>query len=127
VSTSSTMTDLSEIRPTRIWADVIARIVQGDRITLAVVEIPPGALVPEHHHEHEQLGLCISGTVNFRVGAEERELGPGGTWRILTDVPHEAQAGPDGAVVVEVFAPVRGDWEGLEEAPGGSPRWPAGG
>lgn len=119
------LTDLGSIQPTQIWTDVAARIVQGDRITLAVVELPPGGVVPEHRHENEQLGLCLTGTLTFRVGDERRELAAGGTWRILANVPHEVVAGPEGAVVVEAFSPIRGDWAGLAQAPQAPPRWPA--
>ncbi|SEG65055.1 Cupin domain protein [Nonomuraea solani] len=116
------LTDLSAIAPTRIWKDVLARVVQGDRLTLAVVELPPGGVVPEHHHANEQLGLCLTGTLTFRVGDETRDLGPGGTWCIRADVPHEVTAGPDGAVVVEAFSPPRTDW--TETAPRETPHWP---
>ncbi|TYB53488.1 cupin domain-containing protein [Nonomuraea sp. PA05] len=121
------LTTLNAIPPTRIWQDVLARVIHGEQLTLAVVELPPGGLVPEHRHANEQLGLCLHGTLTFRVGEETRELGPGGSWRILANVPHEAQAGPSGAVVVEVFAPVRDDWADLEQAAPGPPRWPSAG
>jgi unsaturated pyranuronate lyase len=39
-------------------------------------------------------------------------------------VPHEATAAPDGAVVIDVFAPVRQEWEALEPADEREPRWP---
>ncbi|MEV4165840.1 cupin domain-containing protein [Nonomuraea dietziae] len=119
------LTHLNAIPPTRIWKDVLARVVQGEQLTLAVVELPPNGLVPEHRHVNEQIGLCLQGTLTFRVGQETRGLGPGGTWRILAHVPHEAQAGPEGAVVVEVFAPVRDDWAELEQATPATPRWPS--
>ncbi|MBB5078840.1 cupin domain-containing protein [Nonomuraea endophytica] len=116
--------ELREITPTRIWEGVVARVVEGDELTLAVVELPPGGLVPEHRHHNEQLGVCVSGTLTFRAGDESREFGPGGTWRVLAGVPHEVLAGPDGAVVVEAFAPRRDDWRDLEDAPVAAPRWP---
>ncbi|MFI6600729.1 cupin domain-containing protein [Nonomuraea sp. NPDC050536] len=116
---------LEDIQPTRIWNDVLARVVHGEKLTLSVVEIPPGGVVPEHHHPNEQLGLCLQGSLTFRVGDDRRELGPGGTWRILAEVPHEVEAGPHGAVVVEAFAPIRDDWNGLELAPHAPPRWPS--
>jgi quercetin dioxygenase-like cupin family protein len=46
----------------------------------------------------------------LRVRDEERTLGPGGTWRIEAKAPHTAQAGPEGAVVIDVFSPPRDDW-----------------
>ena len=113
--------DLSAISPHHVWAGVRAWAVEGDRTTFAVIELDPGTTVPEHAHENEQLGVLASGTLWFRVGEEEQELGPGGTWAIPANVPHEVRAGPEGAVVVEVFAPARGDWASLERL---DPPWP---
>ena len=64
------------------------------------------------------------GSVEFRVGDETRQLGRGGTWRIPSNVPHEVKVGPEGAVVVDVFAPVREDWGGIEPTQPRGPRWP---
>jgi quercetin dioxygenase-like cupin family protein len=88
-----------------------------------VIELDPGSIVPEHRHENEQLGMVLRGSLVFRVGEESRELGPGATWSIPANTPHEVRTGPDGAVVVDVFAPIRDDWKALEtlERP---PRWP---
>jgi quercetin dioxygenase-like cupin family protein len=118
------LADLADLPPFDVWGDAVrARKVEGERITLAVVELAPGAVVPEHRHPQEQLGLCIRGSVHFRIDDEERELGPGGTWRITSDRPHEVVAGSDGAIVIDVFAPTRDDWQFplLDPSP---PRWP---
>jgi quercetin dioxygenase-like cupin family protein len=109
----------------RIWDDVHARTVEGENVAFAVVELDPGANVPEHQHVHEQLGIVLRGSVRFRVGDEVQELGPGGTWRIGSDVPHEVTAGPHGAEVIDVFAPARDDWASLERQAPREPRWPS--
>lgn len=120
----SDLVDLRTIAPMEVWGEaVLARRVEGERITLAVIELAPGSVVPEHEHPHEQLGICLQGSLTFRVGAEERELGPGGTWRIGPGVRHGGTAGPAGAVVIDVFSPPRSDWD----YPVGEPRppvWP---
>jgi quercetin dioxygenase-like cupin family protein len=100
--------------------------VSGDRITLAIVELDAGAIVAEHAHENEQLGIVLRGSMSFRVGDETRELGPGGTWTIPANTPHEATAGLEGAVVIDVFAPPRDDWRALEPLQARPPRWPEG-
>ena len=41
----------------RIWDGVTAQAVEGDRVTLAVVDLEPGASVLEHRHDNEQLGF----------------------------------------------------------------------
>jgi unsaturated pyranuronate lyase len=120
----SVFDDLSEIAPVGIWDHVLARIVDGDQCSLAIVELDPESVVAEHRHPNEQLGIVVSGSVTFRVGDEERALAPGGTWRIPPNVPHEVHAGPNGAVVVDVFAPRRADWQALERGEPRSARWP---
>jgi hypothetical protein len=70
--------------------------------------------LPEHHHENEQLGFVIAGMVTMVIGGEKRELHTGDTYAIPSHVPHSAVAGPDGATVTDVFAPVRADWAKIE-------------
>lgn len=120
----SAFENLGRIAPLPIWHGIAARMVSGERLTLAVVELDPGAVVAEHAHENEQLGLLLRGSMDFRIGDERRELGAGDTWTIPSNAPHEAVAGPDGAVVIDVFAPPRDDWAALEPLAERPPRWP---
>jgi quercetin dioxygenase-like cupin family protein len=115
---------LDRLAPQTVWDGVVARAVNGERMTMAVIELEPDAVVPEHRHGNEQLGLVLQGTLVFRVGDETRECRPGETYRILADTPHEATAGPDGAVVLDVFAPIRADWEAFEAREPTTTRWP---
>ncbi len=120
----SDLVDLADIPPFDIWGeDVRARKIEGERQTMTVVELSPNAIVPEHRHESEQLGIVIEGSVRFTIDDETRDLGPGGTWRILSNHPHAVVAGPDGAIVIDVFAPTRSEWAFpfLDPRPG---RWP---
>jgi quercetin dioxygenase-like cupin family protein len=122
----SAFKDLAELPLLEIWGDAVrARRVQGERITLAIVELAPNSVVVEHRHAAEQLGMVITGQMHFTVDGETRDLGPGETWRILGDRPHDVVAGPEGAVVIDVFTPVRSDWDDkviVEPSP--VPRWP---
>jgi quercetin dioxygenase-like cupin family protein len=118
------MAELADIEQIPVWEAIRARRVEGERITLAIVELDPGAVAPEHTHPSEQLGIVLAGELRFRVGDEERLLRPGGTWRILGSVPHSAVAGPQGAVVIDVFSPPREDWHALTPLGLSAPRWP---
>ncbi len=120
----SVFQDISAIGPQQIWDGVRGRVVHGEQLTMGVVELDPDGVVPLHSHENEQLGVVLSGSLTFRIGDEARELGPGGTYRIPGGTPHEAKVGPEGAVVVDIFAPVREDWKMLERQEPGRPRWP---
>lgn len=115
---------LGELALLHIWDGVVGRALAGERLTFAVLELAPGAVVPEHAHEAEQVGVLVQGSLRFRVGEEERSLEVGDTWRIPSGAPHEVITGPEGAVVVEAFAPARGDWEGLRRLDPAPPSWP---
>ena len=47
-------------------------------------------------------------------------------WTIHGDVPHSVEAGPEGAVIYEIFSPPReSDWAGIAREAPRPPRWPA--
>jgi quercetin dioxygenase-like cupin family protein len=48
------LADLADIAPIQVFEGIRARRVEGDLITLAIVELDPDAVVPEHRHPHEQ-------------------------------------------------------------------------
>lgn len=124
----SNLRDIAEYPLLEIWGGDAVRVrrVEGERITFAVVELAPNAVVPEHRHENEQLGMVITGEMRFTIDGETRTLGPGGTWRILSNKPHDVVAGPDGAVVIDVFNPTRADWaDKVVVDPPTPTKWPA--
>ncbi|MEO5917946.1 MAG: cupin domain-containing protein [Candidatus Limnocylindrales bacterium] len=110
----SNLIDIMNAPLLAIWGDEVrARRIQGEHITLAMVELEAGTAVPEHRHANEQLGMVLAGEVDFTLDGETRTLGPGGTWRILANLPHNVTAGPNGAVVIDVSTPVWSDWDDL--------------
>lgn len=119
------LVDIPSVPVIDVWGETVrARRIEGERATLALVELAPSARVPEHRHENEQIGMVIRGRVTFTIDAETRELGPGGTWRITSGTAHHVDVGPDGAVVVDVFVPARRDWDALPTAPARPGLWP---
>ena len=120
----SAFTDLGAVAPQRIWEGVAGRTVHGERVTFSLIELDPGVKVPEHSHENEQLGIVLEGSLTFAVDGETRELGPGQAWCITGHRPHSVVSGADGAVLVEVFSPVREDWADLVTDEPRPARWP---
>jgi quercetin dioxygenase-like cupin family protein len=108
---SGVFDELPAIQPRQIFDGITARAVHGERITMAVVELDAGAVVAEHSHENEQLGIVLEGELTLRIDGEERTLGPNETWCIAPNVVHSGHAGPTGAVVMDVFSPPRSDWD----------------
>jgi quercetin dioxygenase-like cupin family protein len=116
---------VSEVSPYQIWDGATARAVHGERVTVGIIDLDPDVFVPEHRHGNEQVGFVIRGAVTMEIDGDERLLIPGDMYSIRGSVPHSAKAGPEGATVVDVFAPVRADWETaprLSPSPG---KWPS--
>jgi quercetin dioxygenase-like cupin family protein len=118
----SYFTQIERLEPLQVWDGVVAWPVAGAEATFAGIELAPNAVVPEHRHANEQTGILLRGSLRFRIGGETKELGPGAMWVIPGDTPHDVTAGTDGAFLVELFAPPRGDWA---ELPRLEPRPPA--
>ena len=120
----SAFAKLSELGPLPIWNGVLSRAVQGSNITMAVVELDPNSVVPEHRHPNEQIGIVLKGSMTFTIGGEEQKVAAGDTYNIPGNVPHGVVTGPEGAVVIDVFSPVRADWAQFAAAAPQQPRWP---
>ena len=115
---------VADLRPYRIWDGAVARAIHGERLTVGIIDLDPDLLVPEHAHQNEQLGFVLQGRVTMVIGGDERELQIGDTYSIPSGVPHSAKAGTHGATVVDVFAPIRADWEKVPRLPISEGRWP---
>jgi quercetin dioxygenase-like cupin family protein len=124
VANAPSFGDLASIARQQIWEGVVARTIHGERVTMALIELAPNSHVPDHHHANEQMGVLIRGSMRMRIGEETRELGTGDTWRVLRNVPHEVDTGPDGALALEVWSPPREDWKELERDEPRAPGWP---
>ena len=115
---------VSKLQPARIWDGVLARVVNGERITIGFVDIDPNVQVPEHRHENEQVGFVQRGSVTMVIAGQSRELSVGEAYTIASQVPHSAKAGSAGASVVDVFAPVREEWKAAPRVEAFPGRWP---
>ncbi len=66
-----------------VLSDTIARkIISGDKAMVAQVFLAKGAIVPEHHHESEQITYILEGALKFEIGGREIVVGKGQVLRI---------------------------------------------
>jgi len=120
----STFNSFSSVRPYQIWTGAVARAVNGERLTMAVIDLDPDLEIPEHHHENEQLGFVLQGTVTMVIAGEAKELSAGEGYSIKSDIPHSARSGHEGATVLDIFAPIRADWEKAPRLEPSKGHWP---
>jgi len=64
------------IAPKVLAPGVTAKIASGEKMMFSLVTLAPDAIVPAHSHPHEQMGMMVSGTMEFTIEGETRRLGP---------------------------------------------------
>lgn len=99
-----------DVRSFQLADGVTGRPLFGTGAMLNVIEFEPGAIVPLHSHPHEQLGIVLRGMQALVVDGVPRELGPMEGYVLPGGVEHSAYCGPEGAMVVDIFQPVRDDY-----------------
>jgi quercetin dioxygenase-like cupin family protein len=93
-----------------VLSPTIARkIITGERAMVAQVFIAKGGIVPEHHHESEQITYILEGALKFEIEGREIVVAAGQVLRIPSHVPHRAVALED-TVDLDIFSPIRHDW-----------------
>ena len=106
--------NMDAIKPVALVDGISARFVTGSRIMFSFVHLLPGAVMPDHHHPHEQLGYVVEGSMVLNIAGDERKLQRGDAYTIPGNVVHRAVGGPDGCLVLDAFSPPREEY--LERA-----------
>ncbi len=91
------------------------KIISGDKAMVAQVFLAKGAVVPEHHHESEQITYILEGALKFELEGREVVVAKGQVLRIPSNVPHRAVALED-TVDLDIFSPIRHDWLARDDA-----------
>jgi quercetin dioxygenase-like cupin family protein len=99
-----------DVHAFELAAGVTGRPLFGEGAMLNLIEFEPGATVALHSHEHEQLGIVLQGMQALVVDGVPHELGPLEGYVLPGGVEHAAYCGPEGALVLDVFRPVREDY-----------------
>ena len=109
-SMSKYFVDKSECSTHDIFPGVTIQTAACKEMMLSMVEFKPGAVVEEHAHPHEQVGVMIAGEATFYVGDEQRLMKPGDMYRIPGGVKHRVVATDAGAQALDIFHPIRDDY-----------------
>jgi quercetin dioxygenase-like cupin family protein len=96
--------------PLEVMSDMISRkIVTGDKAMVAQVFLKKDAVVPEHHHESEQITYILEGALKFEIEGKEIVVRKGEVLAIPSNVSHRAVALED-TLDLDIFSPIRTDW-----------------
>jgi quercetin dioxygenase-like cupin family protein len=99
-----------EIAPRTLAPGVTAKIASGERMMFSLVTLAPNAVVPTHAHPHEQMGMLVSGTMEFTIEGETRLFSGNEMYFVPGGAPHGVKAGPGGALALDAFSPPREEY-----------------
>ena len=104
--------DLDHIQAKMLIEGVTLKTVHGEKIMMAFFDVEPGGEVPHHHHEHEQMGLVLSGELTLHIGDETKLCRAGDAYLIPPNVPHSANVPQSGSAVkvLDIFSPPREEY-----------------
>ena len=83
----------------------------GVNMLLSLVEIDANSEVPNHVHPHEQAGIVLEGEMEVGIGGEVRTLRPGDMYIVPGGVEHYARCGDKPAKALDIFSPVRAEFQ----------------
>jgi quercetin dioxygenase-like cupin family protein len=87
----------------------IKTINHGKNMIMTEFVLSKGSILPEHKHESEQTGYLVKGKVRLHIDEQVRDLEPGDSWNIASNVKHKAEIIED-SIAIEIFSPVREDY-----------------
>lgn len=97
-------------------SDVISRkVISGEKAMVAQVFLKKDAVVPEHHHDNEQITYILEGALKFELEGREVVVRKGEVLHIPSNVPHRAVALED-TLDLDIFTPPRVDWLTKDDA-----------
>ncbi len=102
--------------PLEQMSELISRkIVTGEKAMVAQVFLKKDAVVPEHHHESEQITYIMEGALKFELEGKTVVVRKGEVLHIPSYVPHRAVALED-TLDLDIFSPIRQDWLDKDDA-----------
>ena len=105
------VTSWNEIREGRVNENATRKMIWGENVMLTRWELAPLTVFPTHEHVSEQVTMVLSGSVTLTFqDREDAVLKAGDMLVIPPSRPHGVVIGPEGAVALDVFSPIRTDF-----------------
>ena len=89
---------------------ITAHIFPAEQSMASVVVIGPNAEGSIHSHPQEQWSILIEGSATRIHEGEHIAVGKGDFWVAPGNTEHGIIGGPEGAVIIDIFAPARPEY-----------------
>ena len=99
----------SSVKVEHLSDSIQRQMINGSNITIALLHLAKGAVVPPHSHENEQMSLVLEGSIRFFRGTEEFVARKNEVVHIPPNQEHGAEV-LETFVGVDIFSPPRHDW-----------------
>jgi mannose-6-phosphate isomerase-like protein (cupin superfamily) len=90
-----------------IFPGVTIQTCAASKMMLSLAELQAHAVVEEHSHPHEQVGMVLEGKAVFTIGGEQKTLQSGDMYRIPGHVRHKVIALDQPVKALDIFYPIR--------------------
>ena len=87
----------------------VGRVAHSDSMTFVLWDIAQGAVLPEHHHLHEQVAHVLDGEFEVTIDGRTHRLKAGMVGAVPSNARHSGVA-ITACRILDVFHPVREDY-----------------
>lgn len=105
----ATKTNWKDVESEMLSETISRKMIYGDKVMVSEILLKKGTVVPEHHHESEQVSWIMKGELLFEIGGEKISVKEGDVLVIPSNTPHKATALED-TIDMDLFSPIRYDW-----------------
>ena len=102
--------NLSNMSSKEIMPGLHGKLVHTESMSLVFWDVEKDAVVPEHHHMHEQIMHVIEGEFQFTLDGKTKVYHPGDIVPIASNIPHSGKALTP-CKLMDVFSPARDEYK----------------
>lgn len=102
--------NLSEIKSREIMPGYHGKLVHGEQMSWVFWDVEKDAIVPEHHHIHEQIMHVVEGSFEFTLDGKTNIYQSGDVVIIPSNTPHSGRA-ITACKLMDIFSPVREEYK----------------
>ena len=101
--------DLNEVESDEVNSGYLRKVVRGEALTIAKIEVGAGEVTRSHSHENEEMIYVLKGRWLFHLPDEDVILTDNQLLCIPADTEHSSEALED-TVALDICSKTRSDW-----------------